>query len=309
MQIKKNLWILIFSLFAMTIFGQNLVELGILCTDSHEELKPLRELVDQDLQAQLMVQLKANRKWRKLIDNKKMSVGLVDLRDLKNVKFAQVNGSNMMYAASLPKIAVLLASMDALEKGELQETAEVKKDMRLMIAKSNNQATTRMIDRIGFDKIKSVLMDPKYELYDKDHGGGLWVGKRYAAAGKRLPDPMNGLSHGATVEQVSRFYYLLAHGQLVCSDRSQQMLNIMADPKLHHKFVNTLDRIAPEARVFRKSGSWRNFHSDSALVWGPDRKYILVALLEDSEGESIIRKLVLDVEKVLDNTCDDPSKS
>ena len=36
-------------------------------------------------------------------------------------------------------------------------------------------------------------------------GGGLWVGKRYAAAGKRLPDPMNGLSHGATVEQVSRF--------------------------------------------------------------------------------------------------------
>jgi beta-lactamase class A len=87
------------------------------------------------------------------------------------------------------------------------------------------------------------------------------------------------------------------------------MLNIMADPKLHHKFVNTLDRIAPEARVFRKSGSWRNFHSDSALVWGPNRKYILVALIEDSEGESIIRKLVLDVEKVLDNTCDDASKS
>ena len=45
-----------------------------------------------------------------------MSVGLVDLRDLDNVKFAQINGNNMMYAASLPKIAVLLASMDAIEK-------------------------------------------------------------------------------------------------------------------------------------------------------------------------------------------------
>ena len=69
---------------------------------------------------------------------------------------------------------------------------------------------------------------------------------------------------------------------------------------LHHKFVNTLDRIAPNARVFRKSGSWRNYHADSALVWGKDgRKYILVALVEDPNGEQIIRDLVVPVENII----------
>ncbi|MFK8008605.1 MAG: serine hydrolase [Saprospiraceae bacterium] len=270
------------------------------CSVQGGELEPLRDLVDYNLQRQLLKQLKSNKKWAKLIANKKMSVGLVDLRDMNNIKFARVNGDNMMYAASLPKIAVLLAAMDALEKGELKETAAVKADMKLMIAKSNNQATTRMIDRIGFDKIEAVLTDPKYDLYNKEFGGGLWVGKRYAGGGKRKPDPLYGISHGATVSQVCRFYYMLLHGQLVCEQRSEQMLDIMVDPKLHHKFVNTLDRIAPDAKVYRKSGSWRNFHSDSALVWGADRQYILVALLDDPKGESIIRRLVLEVEKVLD---------
>ena len=79
------------------------------------------------------------------------------------------------------------------------------------------------------------------------------------------------------------------------------MLDIMENPALHHKFVNTLDLIAPDARLFRKSGSWKNFHSDSILVWGKEatRRYILVALIDDANGESIIRNLVVPVEKVL----------
>jgi beta-lactamase class A len=42
--------------------------------------------------------------------------------------------------------------MDAIEKGELIETPEVKKDMRLMISKSNNQASAKKIDRVGYEK-------------------------------------------------------------------------------------------------------------------------------------------------------------
>ena len=79
------------------------------------------------------------------------------------------------------------------------------------------------------------------------------------------------------------------------------MLDIMEDPELHHKFVNTLDQIAPAARLFRKSGSWRTYHSDSILVWGKNsnRRYILVALIDDANGEQIIRDLVKPIEKVL----------
>jgi len=35
------------------------------------------------------------------------------------------------------------------------------------------------------------------------------------------------------------------------------------------------------------------------LVWGPGRKYIIVALVENTSGESIIRNLVVPLEKVL----------
>ena len=263
-------------------------------------IKPLRSLVDIKLQRTLENKLNQNIKWKRLIKEKKLAVGVVDISNPYNVKFGRVNGNEMMYAASLPKIAVLLASMQAIEDGELKETDEIKKDLRLMIAKSDNHASTRMIDRVGFDKIASVLTDERYNLYDEDYGGGLWVGKRYAASGARNPDPMLGLSHAATVSQVCRFYYLMAFGKLVSFEKSEEMLAIMSDPELHHKFVNSIEKLAPDAKLYRKSGSWQNWHSDSILVWGPKwRRYILVALVQDSKGDTIVRNLVPVIEDVL----------
>jgi len=267
----------------------------------NSKIKPLQKLLDSSLQTNLRDELASHQEWNDLIVQKKMAVGLVDLSDPEHVRFARVNGNHMMYAASLPKIAILLAAMDALEKGEIKETSDVKRDMRLMISKSDNAASTRMIDRVGYSKIESVMCDPKYAFYDEQKGGGLWVGKRYGSGGDTNREPLKNLSHAASVTQVCRYYYLLANGKLVNQKRSKQMLDIMEDPELHHKFVNTLDQIAPKARLFRKSGSWRTYHSDSILVWGEDnnRRYILVALIDDANGEQIIRDLVKPIEKVL----------
>ncbi|MEZ5146105.1 MAG: hypothetical protein R2759_03180 [Bacteroidales bacterium] len=115
-----------------------------------------------------------------------------------------------------------MAAEQAIEDGELEETEEIKNDMRIMISRSDNAAATRMIDRLGFKKINQVLTDPKYDLYDEKYGGGLWVGKRYAKYGDRYPEPMKGISHAATVSQVCRYYYLLAFGKLVSFDRSKK---------------------------------------------------------------------------------------
>ncbi|QWX82694.1 serine hydrolase [Cellulophaga sp. HaHaR_3_176] len=294
---KYSLLLVLLVLIGASTFAQD--ELPIKLPDS--QVKQLPTLLNKALQSSLEKELKANPEWKKLIIQKKMAIGVVDLSKPDNARFARINGNYMMYAASLPKIAVLLASMDAIEKGQLEETQEVKEDMRLMISKSNNQASTRMIDRVGYKKIEDVMTDPKYAFYDEHKGGGLWVGKRYGSGGDTNREPLKNLSHAATVTQVCRYYYLLANGKLVNEKRSKQMLDIMENPELHHKFVNTLDIIAPEARLFRKSGSWRTFHSDSILVWGEDseRRYILVALIDDPNGEQIIRDLVKPVEKVL----------
>ena len=84
--------------------------------------------------------------------------------------------------------------------------------------------------------------------------------------------------------QVARFYYLLETGNLVTPEHSKQMRDIMEGSELKHKFVAGLLYVAPRAKLFRKSGSWRNFHSDSALVRRGGKTYILVALSDDKEG-------------------------
>lgn len=268
----------------------------------YRDITPIAEIESSELQKILEKEIYKNKTWRRLIKGKQMSIGIVDLSDSTKFKYAGLNDNFMMYAASLPKIAILLAAMDALDKGELKDSEEIREDLRLMISKSNNRASTRMIDRLGYKKIEEVLRAPAIKLYDEKVGGGLWVGKRYAAAGKRNPDPIKGLSHAATTRQVCNFYYQLAMGNLISTEKSTEMLEIMKDPALHHKFVNTLDIVAPKADVYRKSGSWRNYHSDSALVWGPERKYIIVALVDNDYGEQIIRNLVRPLEKVLNKS-------
>ena len=255
------------------------------------ERRNLRSLKDNELQKQLKERLRQNPTWRRLIDQKRLSVGIVDMSDEEEARYAAVNGRHMMYAASLPKIAVLAAAHDAIERGDLKETEEVKRDMRLMIAKSNNAATTRMIDRVTFENIERTMTDPELKLYDPAYGGGLWVGKRYAAGGRRHPDPMKGISHAATTEQICRYFYLLANDELVSERASEKMRSYLVDPELHHKFVSVLDRVAPRAKVYRKSGSWSTFHADVAMVQGPNRNYIMTALVDDANGEQIVRQL------------------
>ena len=301
MNITNKALVIFFLALSLNAFSQEIVSVAKekLPLRSTESINPIGDLQSPELQIILEKEINSNAVWKKLIANKKMSIGIVDLSDKANIKYAGLNDDNMMYAASLPKIAILLAAMDAIDKGELLDTKEVRNDMRLMISKSNNQASTRMIDRVGYEKIEAVLRAPKTKLYDEETGGGLWVGKRYASGGRRYPEPLKGLSHAATTKQVCSFYYQLAMGNLISPKRSKEMLEIMKNPDLHHKFVNTLDKVAPKADIYRKSGSWKNYHADSALVWGPKRKYIIVALIDDGYGEQIIRNLVIPLEKVL----------
>ncbi|MFQ5511430.1 MAG: serine hydrolase [Candidatus Krumholzibacteriia bacterium] len=266
---------------------------------SDNEWKPLRHFADTDLQYKLGRRLLANKRWRSLIGGGKMCVGLVDLRDAAAIRWAQVNGDIMLYAASLPKIAVLLAVYQAIEDGIVTETEVVDGELIEMIRFSSNQAATRLIDTLGFERLQAAVVDPRYKLYDPDDGGGLWVGKRYAQGGERYPDPVKGLVHAANATQVCRFYYLLATGRLINAKRSRQMLEVLSQPDTKHKFVHVLGEIAPDAELYRKSGTWKRWHSDSVLVWGEGRRYILVALVEDGSGEQILRDLVAVAERSL----------
>jgi beta-lactamase class A len=103
---------------------------------------------------------------------------------------------------------------------------------------------------------------------------------------------LHGLSHGATAYQVARFYYLLDRGELLPPDLTRQMKDALSDPAIHHKFVKGLESVLG-LRLYRKSGTWRQFHSDSALVEGRRKRYILVGIAEDPRGGEWLERLAV----------------
>jgi beta-lactamase class A len=232
-------------------------------------------------------------KLEKAAQARRLAVALVDTTDLDRPRVAAVNGDLMMYAASLPKIAILFAAFEQAERGRLQIDAEIEQSLAAMIRYSSNTAATAMIRRVGVENIARALMSARYRFYDPDHNGGLWVGKDYGKAGLWQRDPLHSLSHGATPLQVARFYYLLQRGELVSAEASRRMKAILADSGIHHKFAKGLRELDPQATLWRKSGTWGSFHSDSALVERDGRSYIAVALSDDARGGEWLSRLIV----------------
>lgn len=228
-----------------------------------------------------------------------LSVALVDVTDPQHPSLAQVNGDSMVYAASLPKIAILLAAFERIHDGKLQLNAENRELMTNMIRYSSNSAATAMIKKVGGEYINTVLRSPKYRLYDTRYNGGLWVGKEYASGVAFHRDPLHNLSHGATAIQVARFYYMLETGQLVSPELSKEMKAIMGDPGINHKFVKGLLAVSPDAQIYRKSGSWRNWHADSAIVEHAGRTYIAVALAQSPKGGEWMKSLICELDDII----------
>lgn len=228
-----------------------------------------------------------------------LSVVLVDITDVENSRVASVNGDLMLYAASLPKIAVLLAAFEQIASGDLELDAELRSLLDQMIRRSSNPATTEVMHRVGKENISRILRSSRYGLYDPNHNGGLWVGKDFAKAGLWKRDPIHNLSHGATAMQVARFYYLLETEQLVSPEHSRLMKDILGSDHIQHKFISSLAQIDPEAQILRKSGSWRRYHADSVLVRRRGRAYIAVGLSEDEDGKIWLQKLIYELDAII----------
>jgi len=245
---------------------------------------------DSVLQQQLDATL-ASLGLDKAVRNKKLSVALADITDLEEPRVATVNGDEMIYAASLPKIAILLGAFVEIEEGHMALDNSTRESLTQMIRVSSNQEATRMLNLVGKERLLGILQSDKFHLYDPQFNGGLWVGKEYGKSPAFRRDPLHNLSHGATAIQVARFYYLLETGQLVGSKLSAEMKSMLGSPGIKHKFVKGLADY-PDAKIYRKSGSWRQWHADSAMVEAHGRKYIIVGLAEDASGGAWLSRMI-----------------
>jgi beta-lactamase class A len=233
------------------------------------------------------------------VRDRKLSVVLADITDPDCPRLAYANPNHMMYAASLPKIAILLGAFERISRGEMMLDSRTLDTLQHMIRRSSNEAATEMLNRVGSDFLLQVLQSPRYRLYDPAANGGLWVGKAYSHASAFRRDPLHNLSHGATALQVARFYYMLETGQLVSPESSRIMKAILGSPEINHKFVKGLKTAHPDSEIYRKSGSWKEFHSDSALIEHEGHRYIAVALSHSPEGGKWLSDLIVSMDRLI----------
>jgi beta-lactamase class A len=120
----------------------------------------LNPVQDPGLQRELNRIVDANG-WGDMLDQNRFAVALVVLNDQGGYRLAMLNGHLMLYAASLPKLAVLFAAMVAVQEGDLQIDEALEADLNNMIRVSCNACATRVMGRVGRDKLLQILQRPE----------------------------------------------------------------------------------------------------------------------------------------------------
>jgi beta-lactamase class A len=218
--------------------------------------------------------------------------------DLKALRLAMLHPDRMEYAASVAKVAILLAYFQLGPKGAKTLTAKTRHELGLMIKSSSNEMATKFSHELGLTRIQRVLNS--YGFYDASHGGGIWMGKHYGENAWRIGDPLADNSHAATVRQLLRFYLLLEQGKLVGTEASATMREIFNSPDIPHDAIKFVKGLAGrKVKVRRKWGSWEDWLHDSAVITGPGRHYILVSLTHHRQGDEYLADLAPAVDDLL----------
>ena len=222
------------------------------------------------------------------------SVGVIDLRTGKS---AMIHPDRGEYAASIPKIAILLAYFELHLEARQKLDPQVRHELGLMIKASSNEISAKYSRAVGLKEIQRVLNS--YQFYDPQHGG-IWMGKHYGPSDERIGDPINNHSHAATVRQLIRFYLMLEQGKLVSPQASKLMREIFASPDIPHDDIKFVKGLAGrDVQLLRKWGSWQDWLHDSAIISGPGRHYILVALTHHPKGDDYLVDLARAVDDVM----------
>ena len=271
---------------------------GFACADGVGDRPSLRESFDRELQAAVERRLDALG-LKPAVARQDLCLALVDITDLHSPRVASVNGDHMMYAASLPKIGILLGAFVEIERGRMRLDADTSASLTRMIRVSSNEDATAMLNRVGRQRVNEILQSNRFRLYDPLVNGGLWIGKPYAEGRAYQRDPLHNISHGATAMQAARFYYLLETGQLVSPRLTTAMKEMLSKPGIEHKFVKGLaDRDG--LKIFRKSGSWRTWHADSAIIESAEgHRYILTALAKDQRAGQWLSEIAANLHELV----------
>ena len=109
-------------------------------TNAQEKPPSLQDLVNRAAKTTI------DRFADKKLEEKQLSITLIDLRDSQHPVTASFRGNERVYPASVVKLFYLVAAQRWLEDKKIEETPELTRALRDMIVDSSNEATQYVVD-------------------------------------------------------------------------------------------------------------------------------------------------------------------
>lgn len=163
-------------------------------------------------------------------------------------------------SASTIKIFIGLAMRDAIHDGDFTYSDDIKEDLDLALRNSDNDATNRIIEKLGFDRINRTIF--KYTLSDKTR--------------------LNRLMLGQGEENITNSKDLIAGLIEIYKSNdeiSKDMVKSMEDSS--SKRAKLLKDINPSLYCLNKTGELKNIENDLALINTGKSSFIISLLTED----------------------------
>ena len=246
-----------------------------------------------------------------------LSVTLIDLKTGEEASYQQ---EKPRYPASVVKLYWLVMLQAQLQEKNLIEDEQLSLDLHKMIKKSDNEAASRILDRITDTQSGSNLNTKELEL---------WLNKRkqsnrffidagyedlnisqkvfpipylnlYSPQGRELQMRENldkPIRNKITTKQTSRLMYEIVKQQAVSSDKSSKMLNLLSidatariknrvnkDPSIFNTVRGFLSQSLPDDICFAAKAGWTSeSRGETAYIATADQKteYILTIFAED----------------------------
>lgn len=233
---------------------------------------------------------------------------LIDLRDPKNLKWANYRGEAPIYPASVVKMFYMAALHQQIQDGKVTETQELGRGLKDMIVDSSNEATQYILDVLTDTSSGAELPIAEFEKWQHKRNR---VNRYFSSMGyaginvnqKTFCEDAYGIEQQSraykgqnrnmlTTNATARLLAEIALGRVVTPERSRFMMDLMKrDPFKESKDPDSqatgftgkslVDKKMKDALLWSKAGWTSTARHDAAYVeTGDGLKLVLVVFTE-----------------------------
>ncbi|GEM_PF-526090 len=194
----------------------------------------------------------------------------VYVEDLEACTYLEIN-SHMVKSASLIKLYVLGALLQAVENGTLAESAYLDGLMADMITVSDNDATNVLTSYLSADESFDGGMAVVNAFVAAQGFSGTHMGRSLGSYAGATPERDNYTS----VHDCGTFLAAVYRGNMVSRDRSDQILNLL---KAQTRTWKIPAGVPAGTVTANKTGELDDTENDAAIIFSPGGDYVLCVM-------------------------------